>query len=136
MNNTLISASAILGVVLGALAGGKFIQYGRRRSLIIFNIISAFSLIGTQFLNLASICAGRLVFGFCSGVLQVAGVKMLEETVPIQNQSAFGTATNTLLAGGIMIAIVLAVGLPDEDDPIALKNDEFYRVIYGFPWLF
>ena len=61
---------------------------------------------------------------------------MLEETVPIQNQSAFGTATNTLLAGGIMIAIVLAVGLPDEDDLIGMKNDQFYRVIYGFPWVF
>jgi MFS family permease len=78
----MISASAIIGVVLGALAGGKFIQYGRRRSMIIFNIISAVALVGCQFLNLGSICAGRLVFGFCSGVLQVAGVKMLEETVP------------------------------------------------------
>ena len=60
---------------------------------------------------------------------------MLEETVPIQNQSAFGTATNTLLAFGIMIAIVLAVGLPDGDDEQGMIDDEFYRVIYGFPWL-
>ena len=35
-----------------------------------------------------------------------------------------------------MIAIVLAVGLPDGDDLIGMKNDEFYRVIYGFPWVF
>ena len=33
-------------------------------------------------------------------------------------------------------AIVLAVGLPDDDDEIGMKNDEFYRVIYGFPWVF
>ena len=69
LKNTLISSSAIFGVVLGALAGGKFIQYGRRKSLIIFNFISAIALIGCQFLNLYSICASRLVFGFCSGVL-------------------------------------------------------------------
>lgn len=43
----MISASAIIGVVLGALAGGKFIQYGRRKALIIFNLISAVALIGT-----------------------------------------------------------------------------------------
>lgn len=61
---------------------------------------------------------------------------MLEETVPVQNQSAFGTATNTLLAGGIMMAIVLAVGLPDGDDEAGMMKDEFWRVIYGFPWLF
>jgi hypothetical protein len=45
--NTMISASAIIGVVLGALGGGKFIQYGRRKTMIIFNIISAVALIGT-----------------------------------------------------------------------------------------
>ena len=48
---------------------------------------------------------------------------MLEETVPIQNQSAFGTATNTLLAGGIMIAIVLGVGLPEGDDILGMLDD-------------
>jgi hypothetical protein len=34
-----------------------------------------------------------------------------------------------------MIAILLAVGLPDGDDLQGMKDDEFYRVIYGFPWL-
>ena len=67
--NTMISSSAIIGVVIGALAGGKFIQYGRRKSLIIFNLISALSLILCMFLNLGAICAGRLIFGFCCGVL-------------------------------------------------------------------
>lgn len=61
---------------------------------------------------------------------------MLEETVPTQNLSAFGTATNTLLACGIMIAIVLGALLPDGDDLLGMKNDWYYRVIYGFPWLF
>ena len=89
-----------------------------------------------MFLNLGLICAGRLIYGFCCGVLQVASVKMLEETIPTQNISAFGTATNTLLAGGIMVAIVLGVGLPEGDDIEGMKNDEFYKVIYGFPWVF
>ena len=40
------------------------------------------------------------------------------------------------MAMGIMIAIVLAVGLPDGDDIEGMKNDQFYRVIYGFPWVF
>lgn len=41
---------------------------------------------------------------------------MLDETVPQHLISTFGTATNTFLSGGIMIAIVLAVGLPDDSD--------------------
>ena len=35
-----------------------------------------------------------------------------------------------------MVAIVLAVGLPEADDIEGMKNDEYYRVIYGFPWVF
>ena len=64
---------------------------------------------------------------------------MLDETVPSHLGSSFGTATNSLLAFGIMIAILLGVGLPEgkEDDPETIQariDDEFWRVIYGFPW--
>ena len=41
---------------------------------------------------------------------------MLDETVPIHLSSTFGTATNTFLSGGIMVALLLGVGLPDDDD--------------------
>jgi len=60
---------------------------------------------------------------------------MLDETVPAYLSSSFGTATNTLLAGGIMFAIVLAVGLPESTDIAAMEKDGFWRVIYGFPYI-
>jgi amino acid transporter len=65
----------------------------------------------------------------------VAGVKMLDETVPIYLNSAFGTATNSMMAFGIMVAILLAVGLPENDDKEGQLEDSFWRVIYGFPYL-
>ena len=34
-----------------------------------------------------------------------------------------------------MIAILLGAGLPEDDDLIGMKKDEFWRVIYGFPWV-
>ena len=52
----------------------------------------------------------------CCGVFSVAGPKMLDETVPIHLNSSFGTATNTFLSGGIMLAIILGLLLPDGDD--------------------
>lgn len=70
----------------------------------------------TLFLNLWTIIIGRFFFGFCSGVIQVAGVKMLDETVPQYLSSKFGTATNSMMAFGIMIAVLLGFGLPENDD--------------------
>lgn len=40
-----------------------------------------------------------------------------------------------MMAFGIMIAIVLAVGLPDDGAIAEQEADEFWRVIYGFPYL-
>lgn len=60
---------------------------------------------------------------------------MLDETVPAYLSSSFGTATNTLLAGGIAIAIVLALVLPESNDYEAMKVDGNWRIIYGFPYI-
>ena len=132
--NTIISAAAIFGVVAGSLAGGKFITKGRRVAIIIFNVFSALATLLTMFLNYPLIVIGRFLFGFCCGVFSVAGPKMLDETVPIQLSSSFGTATNTFLSGGIMVALLLGAGLPDQDDIPAQIDDGFWRVIYGFPF--
>lgn len=131
--NTIISAAAIFGVVTGSLAGGKFITKGRRVAIIVFNVFSAIATALTMFLNYPAIVIGRFFFGFCCGVFSVAGPKMLDETVPIQLSSSFGTATNTFLSGGIMVALLLGAGLPDDSDFEGQVDDGFWRVIYGFP---
>ena len=114
--NTIISSSAIFGVVTGSLFGGKFITKGRRLCIIGFNLVAAVGTFLTMFLNLPMICIGRFIFGFACGTFSVAGPKMLDETIPINLSSSFGTATNSFMAGGIMIAIVLGILLPEEID--------------------
>ena len=81
--NTIISSSAIFGVVTGSLFGGKFITKGRRLCIIVFNVVAAVGTGMTMFLNLPLICVGRYIFGFACGTFSVAGPKMLDETVPI-----------------------------------------------------
>ena len=133
--NTIISSSAIFGVVTGSLLGGKFITFGRRRSIIVFNIFSAMATTLTMFLNLPMICIGRYLFGMCCGVFSVAGPKMLDETIPVNLISSFGTATNSMMAAGIMIAIVLGLFLPEGDDLQGQLDDGNWRVLYGFPYI-
>ena len=89
----------------------------------------------TMFEIYPMIVIGRYLFGFCCGVLSVAGPKMLDETVPIHLNSSFGTATNTFLSGGIMLALLLGAFLPANDDVEAQKEDGFWRLIYGFPYI-
>jgi len=127
--NTIISSAAIFGIVAGSLTGGKLIQNGRRTAIIQFNVLAAVAVSLTMFLNLPMIVIGRFLFGFCCGVFSVAGPKMLDETVPISLSSSFGTASNSFLSCGIMIALLLGVGLPDQDDIEAQKDDGFWRVI-------
>lgn len=131
--NTIISSAAIFGIVTGSLTGGKLIQNGRRIAIIQFNVLAALSVSMTMFLNLPLIVIGRFCFGFCCGVFSVAGPKMLDETVPISLSSSFGTASNSFLSCGIMIALLLGVGLPDQDNLQGQVDDGFWRVIYGFP---
>mmetsp|Transcript_2630 Transcript_2630/g.4396 ORF Transcript_2630/g.4396 Transcript_2630/m.4396 type:complete len:84 (+) Transcript_2630:594-845(+) len=61
---------------------------------------------------------------------------MLDETVPIYMASSFGTATNSLMSFGIMVAIVLAVVLPENGDYQGQMDDGWWRLIYGFPYVF
>jgi MFS family permease len=69
-----------------------------------------------MFLSFPMIVIGRYLFGFCCGVFSVAGPKMLDETVPIHLSSSFGTASNSFLSFGIMVALLLGIGLPAQDD--------------------
>jgi MFS family permease len=84
--------------------------------LIVFNFLGAIAVSLTMYLHPVTIIIGRYFFGFTCGVFSVAGPKMLDETVPIHLSSTFGTATNTFLSGGIMVALLLGAGLPDDDD--------------------
>jgi MFS family permease len=66
------------------LIGGNFITRGRRLALIVFNVFSAIAVTLTMFENLPLICIGRFFFGFCTGVFSVAGPKMLDETLVLE----------------------------------------------------
>lgn len=92
--HTMISSSAVLGATIGSFSAGKIIQYGRRRSIIIFNFIGILATLSTLVLNFYAMCAGRLVLGLCGGLFPVALSRMIEETVPANLLGTFGVVTN------------------------------------------
>jgi MFS family permease len=80
--HTLIGSSAVLGAAIGSILGGKLIQYGRRKMMLLFNFVAIIAVFMTLFLNVYSICFGRILFGICGGIFGVALPRMIEETVP------------------------------------------------------
>ena len=114
--NSLINACSILGMSFGSFFGGIVIQMGRRRTILLFNILSIISLCTSLILNLPAIVIGKFLFGFSSGVINVAGPKMLDETVPTDLLGAFGIATNAYICLGIGLAMIVGAGLPEEGD--------------------
>ena len=108
---------------------------GRRKTILIFNVLSMLSLCTTLILNLPAIVIGKFLFGFATGVINVACPKMLDETVPADLLGAFGIATNTYICLGIGLAMI-DPGLPEEGEIEAFKEDKLWRFVYGFPLVF
>ncbi|CDW72682.1 sugar transporter family protein [Stylonychia lemnae] len=134
--HTMIGSSAVLGATIGSFSAGKIIQIGRRRSIIIFNFIGAVAVFGTLILNFYTICAGRLVLGFCGGLFSVALSRMIDETIPQNLLGTFGVVTNLSMNAGNMFSILMGAGLPDQEDTKASEDSNFWRIIFGFPWVF
>ena len=105
-------------------------------TILVFNILSILGTCTSLIEKLASIVIGKFIFGFSVGVLNVAGPKMLDETVPVDLLGAFGIATNVYICFGIGLATLIGVGLPKDGDIEGYIQDDFWRVVYGFPLLF
>mgnify|MGYP000853020238 FL=1 len=79
---TVISTSSIVGLALGNIFGGDFVAHGRRLTLIRFNILGMIATAFTFYLNFWSMCFGRMLFGFCVGVILCATSKIIVECIP------------------------------------------------------
>lgn len=134
MYPTIITCSAILGGAIGSVFAGKIITYGRRKSLFIFTLISSVTIIPTLFLNIYLIVFGRLLTGFCGGVLNAGGMRMLEESVPPYLISTYGPLANVLFSAGLMIADLMGFFVPTDLDGMLTTNT--WKIVFGVPWIF
>lgn len=109
-------------------------KFGRRKLIIISNIMCiSFSLL-CVIKNFWVIVVGRVGMGTASGLLVAATPKMIEETVPFQIiDKGFGSSTNLFVNIGIMVTAILAVNNPLTSNYDALGESENWRIIYGFP---
>ena len=125
-----MTTSTIVGISLGSIFGGDFIKYGRRSTLIRFNIVGLLGSIIAMFLNFWQMCFGRFVLGISAGVILCTTPKMIEETVPPQLiEKGFGTSTSIIINAAFLGYLCLAGGMPD--DPKELAESKYWMIIFG-----
>jgi MFS family permease len=133
---SLIASSAVLGLTIGAIFGGKIITIGRRKSYILSCVLGIAGVLLTLVTNVPCILAGRLIFGLSTGILCANVPKYVEETIPANHLGLFGTIFPWSMGIGSIGSTVLGLGLPDDEDVDALRNSEFWKFIFGAPLIF
>ena len=93
MYNSLINLSSQVGKSLGALYGGYAIVQGRKAPFIIHCILSILSSLIMQIVSTPTLILGKFFNGFSVTVTHMASIKMLSETVPVDQLGKLGSAT-------------------------------------------
>lgn len=79
----MIGSSVVLGMTIGAVCGGLLMRIGRRRAVIIVNIIGVIGVaITITPLDYTRVLIGRLLLGLSVGLISSICPKMIEETLP------------------------------------------------------
>lgn len=133
-NITILSTAQVLGITIGCLTGGTIMQKGRRRLIMVSNVLCIIFSLACTIKNFWIIAVSRLLFGTVAGLILAAGPTVIEETVPSHLiDKGFGTSTNMAANFGVMFSTVLAVGNPDNTNYDALKESTYWRFIMFFP---
>jgi len=82
MKNTM-QASAVLGLMIGAIFSKSLLRFGLRRLILMCNLIMTLLTVPYFFLiNFYYLCISRSVFGFCSAVIINATATIIGDAVP------------------------------------------------------
>ena len=82
LNNSIIAFVEVFGITAGSFAANLFVEYGRRKTIIICNLIIILATIMTLILNFWLIVIGKLIFSICAGLILIATNIYINETVP------------------------------------------------------
>ena len=132
--NTVISSSAVVGLIIGSLLGGKLILKGRRRATLVIQAMAIFGSLLTMFKSLIMICTGRVILGFVGSCACLIMGKSIGETLPSSMNSQYGMLTNIFINFGFMLSFLVGLLLPT--DPAEFATDEMWKVVSAMPAIF
>ncbi len=112
--NTLISNSSILGLFIGSIFASKIIGIGRRKAIILMNVIIVIGTGISLILTIPTLIIGRFISGFAAGVLTICVNTCIYETVPLTMASSFGAHTSIAIDFAGLFCLLLGLTLPEK----------------------
>ena len=106
----------ILGLTIGALAGGELLKMGRRRLQFLNCFIGLIGCAMTMYFNYWTILFGRFIYGLCAGLFATSLPRYVEEVIPTHIYEFGATAFYTASTIGTLAAYGLGAILPKDDD--------------------
>ena len=117
--NTLISNSSILGLFIGSVVASQIISIGRRKAILVMNVLIAIGTGISLILTIPTLVIGRLISGFAAGVLTICVNTCIYETVPLTMASTFGAHTSIAIDFAGLFCLLLGLALPENKEYFA-----------------
>ncbi|CAI2367973.1 unnamed protein product [Moneuplotes crassus] len=136
--NSVMTTAIPLGAVFGSLTGGCLVSYGRRKAIIWINVVLCFGTALSMIFNFFTILIGRIIVGFCVGVLTVVCPMFLSETSLVKLAGPIGGLNQVMVTVGIMVGYFfgflapLKLDLENNPNP-TVKTTNSWRFVFMIP---
>jgi MFS family permease len=131
---SLIASITTIGAMFGSLVAGPVSnRIGRRKILIVGDIVNIIAIIMTLFSLYPVMLVGRLINGFVIGIDTVIDPLYIIEMAPKKIRGKAGALTISMYSGSIFLAFVIGFILPGINEP---PNEVLWRVCMGLMLVF
>lgn len=106
-DSVIITASGILGLMIGSLTCEKVLFIGRLKAALLANGLVIIATIPQMVLTVWTLSLGRFVMGFAGGMFNVICSVYMTETIPASEVSKYGVSTNLGIVGGLLVSALI-----------------------------
>ena len=129
----MINTASVLGIAIGSFLGGSLLKLGRRKTVIISQLICIIGAAITMVMHESTLIIGKFLLGLGAGSENVVYGKLITETIPASIMSSFAMSHNASICLGFFTVFFMSAVLPESDNVQANYEDEFWRVIWLGP---
>eukprot|EP01016_Furgasonia_blochmanni_P021362 TRINITY_DN23635_c0_g1_i2.p1 TRINITY_DN23635_c0_g1~~TRINITY_DN23635_c0_g1_i2.p1 ORF type:complete len:482 (-),score=7.31 TRINITY_DN23635_c0_g1_i2:248-1693(-) len=129
----LITTLIPLGAAIGAcLMGILSSVLGRRRMMILTDVVTIAAVILTIQLNLTLFLSGRFLLGICAGLQSTVNAIYIQEMVTKDTRGIFGSWHQILMTLGVLTSYIAGIGIPDSHSLDHLTTN-WWRYMFSVP---
>lgn len=129
-----LATCLVIGASIGSYFCGQVISHiGRRRTLMMCDIISIVGLCLSMIQSLPAITLGRFMSGLVIGFNSTAITLYNIEMAPVKMKGIVGSISMVVLTFGVMLGLSMSFFVPSGEEA---QNSETWRLIMGAPILF